>query len=666
MTSPVSHRACLADRIEAAGIALLIIAPALFIWPPGVDSFLFPKRLLIAFLVVALGAWSLWRAAKGEPFRLELHPVNGLFAAFWFWNILSIAWAESRALALERCAWLTIAGAGALLAQNHWMADRGRIFRAGLWAVAAAAALAFWALAMDFLGAFAPGAVHAQARLGDWRDAVSIAGLGNTGHIADLLALAFPVALIVFFNARRRALLWAAGLALTLLAAAMIVCWSVHSNGSLILAFLLTAPALAATRPPRWWRARARRITALLAAWALCVAFFAIGHPLNPNRGPEGGGIFELAFSSQRWKDGGPTRLAIWATALELIRERPLLGAGAGNFTYVYPGADSPLLKSSERLAIYAHRWTNAAHNEILQSWAETGVVGAALLLAAVAAALLIVFRRLREESAGNRMILWVCAFALIAWSAQAQMNFPLQTPVATLWLALIVSVIPALAWRIRGGATALYVPVEFAFSGLRITGYLKNMSRPARLAIHAQWSAAGRAAAAVLLIACVALTGWIAWRGLEAQREFRRARETMALVLAAGGRGPAAWIAAEREARPAFERALRLWPNLTDARSAWSELLLRAGKYEEALAEARRVRLRLDATEVYEREAVALFRLGRAEEAAPVFFTALYRNPAYFTAQYPDYARAAIAWAESHGVSSPPRGHLKAPAADN
>src|SRR5690606_9073038 len=74
----------------------------------------------------------------------------------------------------------------------------------------------------------------AASILGDWRDGISSAGLGNSGHVADFLAVGLLFWMANLLLIRKTAGLWLCWGALWLHAAAMIVCWSLHSNLSLI------------------------------------------------------------------------------------------------------------------------------------------------------------------------------------------------------------------------------------------------------------------------------------------------------------------------------------------------------------------------------------------------------------------------------------------------
>lgn len=72
-------------------------------------------------------------------------------------------------------------------------------------------------------------------------------------------------------------------------------------------------------------------------------------------------------------------RLDIWSSALEMIRDRPVLGYGLDQFLYAYaPRYIQP--------TAWDERFTSHAHNLIADSWIRLGIVGAFLALFAILA----------------------------------------------------------------------------------------------------------------------------------------------------------------------------------------------------------------------------------------------------------------------------------------
>lgn len=111
-------------------------------------------------------------------------------------------------------------------------------------------------------------------------------------------------------------------------------------------------------------------------------------------------------------------RAELYATTLQLIFERPLLGAGASMFW--------PLFEA-HRPEMFAGSTILFAHNDYLQIWLEYGLPGLLLLLGLVAAALLGARKAWRSDS-GNPLPL-ACGAALASCFAHAVVDFPLYVP---------------------------------------------------------------------------------------------------------------------------------------------------------------------------------------------------------------------------------------------
>ncbi len=68
-------------------------------------------------------------------------------------------------------------------------------------------------------------------------------------------------------------------------------------------------------------------------------------------------------------------RLLIWSAAWQMGAENPALGKGWGNFELFYPFYQGPLLGNFKGIrALRTH--ANNAHNEILELWSQTGIIG--------------------------------------------------------------------------------------------------------------------------------------------------------------------------------------------------------------------------------------------------------------------------------------------------
>ncbi len=612
--------------------AIAALAP-LFIWPPAQESFVLPKWTFLAGGFWFLAAAILATASGRSPLRIPFHPVNAIVAALVLWIPVSAIWTVSGPLTMFQLLQTGTAVGVVLLLQSILKDDRRALLTTSLVFCATGCIVAVWAIALDAATGFGRTGAF-RAVLGDWRDAVSAAGFGNTGHVADFLALAFLVMIAHALTTGSRKVFAALAIALWLTAAALIVCWSVHSNLSLIVA---SAFLVGFTR--KWhgiaiFRAKAlRRLAVLAAGWLVVVAFYGIDHPLNPHARarwiqsvPESveasglPGIFGQAFSSPRWKAGGPTRLVIWLTALEAASDAPWLGHGAGTFTWVYPATPAEIVESDPELAPYARSWTNAAHNSLLQTWCELGVVGVFLLVSLVGGSIMAMYARLGREGFGNGVVLATSLAMTIALAVQSLFSFPLELPVS-LVLLFVLAGIPVVLPPRRVQAD-LNLPVMRRFGPVEAGIVLKNMRVPTEFRFALSVPANVRfAVGGVLLLLAAALT-WNSTSLLRASAAYRPAYE-------ARSSGEPEVVIAQCRA------ALAIDGRLADCRSALTDQLVRAGRYEEALEELDLLQPWLNATEVHVRRAVSLQALGRTGEADRSWRVVFDRTPA-FGAQYP------------------------------
>lgn len=641
-----------AQSWQERAVSLLLVLVAfglpLFTWPWAVDSFVLAKWTFVGVAFALAALVLLWGMAQGEPARVGLTPGNALLAVFFLWSALSLLWASSFDVSAQDLWQLAMALGLAFCLKVMLLGRRDRLLIVVGAYQAATLVLAVWALAADALFAFAPDMIGVKRVLGDWRDALGTVSLGNSGHLADALALGFLGWIGTFILARRPWQRWLATAALVLHAAALIVAWSVHSNASLIVGSGL-GWLLLSSRPKVFdWQRRWRGWAALGLGWFLVVAFFTLDHPANPHgsavwaAGDESskGGIFAQAFASDRWQEGWPTRLAIWMTSAEIVRENPWLGVGFGGLPYVYPSVRSELVTMDPHLSRWANSWTNAAHNDPLQTWAELGVVGLFLLFALIAASAFTAVKRMQNEPRTNAVILALVVAAMAAQLVQMQMSFPLQLPTSMVAFFVLLSLPEVLPARGAAAGGIFMVPVEYETGPVRLQVRLENMQTPREAGLSL---ADGIPAKGAIVGVAVLLFGWVAWesaRPLRGDVAYRPAREAfLELSRMPGGATPSAWRGeTAQRAEAAARAALAVWPNHVDCRSALSDLLVRQQLWAEALPEIERVARSLNAIEVPMRRALALDGLGRRDEAL-AHWSELFRRRPELQELFPDQA---------------------------
>lgn len=220
---------------------------------------------------------------------------------------------------------------------------------------------------------------------------------GNIAQVnlyANYLALGAASLVYLWLRTRLRTAVALAALCLIAVASALS-----GSRSALLYAlwFALLAP-LASRLPDRVAAGRLKR-GAYAAAAAIALAHLAVPWLGSLMQMGRGGGLLER-FAGPAPEEGEP-RLAIFAAALRVFTEAPLLGAGVGEFAGAAfaAGLDPSLTR-------IAQVW-NSPHNLPLQLLAETGLIGAALALAALTSWAVKLARRYRAQP--SPALWWIC-----------------------------------------------------------------------------------------------------------------------------------------------------------------------------------------------------------------------------------------------------------------
>ena len=314
------------------------------------------------------------RRRSGLPFFPQLHPLAAFaIVALGTWSLASILWAEV-ASAAQASSIRLIQGAVLLFIVFAALRERRHVLWV-LWAYVAGAVLS----ALVGLG----GATAAE-EIGPGSETIRLAGgIGDPNELAAILVPAVVIAagLLVVTRTLLGRFLLCAAIALIVLA----LFWTQSRGGLVAMAVTaLIAPALAGS-------ARPRLIALIASIGALAVTYFALLAP------PE-----QLSRITSFDAGGGTGRPDLWAISIEMTKDHPVVGVGAGNFVDVEPRYATRDI-DLRRVDLIVDT-PKGAHNTYLHTLTELGTIGLLLLLAAVTACLTIAFRAVRAlERAGER-----------------------------------------------------------------------------------------------------------------------------------------------------------------------------------------------------------------------------------------------------------------------
>lgn len=405
------------ERLVRNALIVALVGSAFVIDPFAVAAFDAPKRL-IAMMAAVFGAAVMAISIRFErpeawSGRAKFCLASGIFALTWmFFSTLFSphglqAWTGLRTLV----AFFLFAMLGAAI--RFRASTRVMLTWTVIFAIAINAAISL----LQALGLTFP--IPIQSIAGRFPNG---ALLGNEGYVS--LACAFLGAgCLPFLNRARNWPHRFTAAALLLLSIATIL---INQQRTSLIALLAAAFALLAVR---LFRARISGllISAFLFA-AICVPllFFAFQTPHRVS-----------AQSLERYQQITTYRLSAWASACEMIRERPLLGFGLG--TYMLEST-ALRLKAETRLAIRLKIPPNtnafsSAHNDYLQLAAEAGVPDLIAILMSLGFLITGLARIIRTSNNLEAH----CLFAiLIAGAVSALAWFPMQIPFTAALLLLI------------------------------------------------------------------------------------------------------------------------------------------------------------------------------------------------------------------------------------
>ncbi len=574
------------ETLYSWGLFALLLAIPLWVLPPSFDSYIVPKLALMEIGALWLAGWYLWESPslswrKGLITQSAVIP----FLIWVLWNGVSLVWAKSLTLAivdLSKWVFLFLLYLVVLRVMNN----RTRFLRVGSGLLIAAGLTSLWVILQDYhvLGQ------DIMARLPDWRGYL-VGGLGNSDYVAGFLASLFILAVFIYLSIESKLvkLLLLAGLALTY--AALIVTYSVGSNGGLIIGIFLAGVWVWVKRPLTGIQEKKilHRLSLLAGILILVTAFYVIPNSWNGR----GMSIFQQAFGSQRWKEGGSTRVVIWLNTIEIIKAHPVLGVGTGNFTYRYLDTVAPLVLAKPHYRFYAGEYTNAAHNELMQAWAETGIIGMLLLLTLVGWYYRLAWQAWQKVK--DRNDTWLLAGSIggmTALGGYGMMSYPFHLPATCLSFLLFLSV-----------PTLILNP--------------ESPENPVSPQGQPSWYRILKSTTIILILLMVAV--WL-YLPLWAEVEFKNGKTALS-------------FGDVDTAMESFDKASNLADH-ADAQYNLAELYLKQGQFENALEYFQKSAEKRKDKNVYFGLAITYYLMGNGKQAVPYLETLVFRtpeNPAYW-----------------------------------
>ena len=146
--------------------------------------------------------------------------------------------------------------------------------------------------------------------------------------------------------------------------------------------------------------------------------------------------VSRLSGIADQTSENSNIRLAYWKGSWELIKKRPLLGVGYGNWKVYAPLYTSTLLNDNI--------FSKHPHNDFIEIAGETGIPNSLLFISIFALALLLTIKTIRNSNSSlNTKIVASTAFAaLTGYFVDAIFNFPGERPNVQLLFALALAIL--------------------------------------------------------------------------------------------------------------------------------------------------------------------------------------------------------------------------------
>jgi len=253
-----------------------------------------------------------------------------------------------------------------------------------------------------------------------------ISTIGQKNWTSNYLALISPLMFSYFLleKSKRKKIFYS--ISLSIIYATLMICQSRGIWISISLTSIFAIYIIFKFKIIKIFKENQKWLVILLLIFIVITIIYSTDNPLNKSAIT----VTERAMSTFDEKDPSiNTRLLIWGTTLDMIKDRPILGSGIGTFKMNYLNYQAVFLQDNPD---YIKYWGHAreAHNEYLQMGAELGIIGLGIFLSILFIFYNNIIKCLKKENNHKKkIIVFGLLLGIICFLIHSLFTFPLHVP---------------------------------------------------------------------------------------------------------------------------------------------------------------------------------------------------------------------------------------------
>jgi len=250
--------------------------------------------------------------------------------------------------------------------------------------------------------------------------------IGQKNWISNYLAMIFPIVFSYFLLAQSQKNRILYFLLLSILYATLMICQSRGIWISISLTVILAIYIIIKFKFYQIFKRNKKWLVLLIITLMIITVIYSTDNPLNKSAIT----VPQRALSTFDEQDPSiNTRLLIWKTTFEMIKDMPIFGFGIGTFKMNYLNYQAKFLRGNPE---YTKYWSNAkeSHNEYLQMWGELGIIGLGIFIVIILMFYSLVIGYLKRVNEDNdKIIVFGLVLGVTCFLIHCIFTFPLHVP---------------------------------------------------------------------------------------------------------------------------------------------------------------------------------------------------------------------------------------------